>query len=174
MDYAGVQMAEWTTIRRELRAVRKERRITLRVLHDKTGISPSTVNRIERVEKYPNHKPDLDTLQVLTRAMGVPLSEFFGRIEGLKPQRHTDNNLPSPTQSELAEGARGGGQISGGGIPSDKFVNEAILIGIAEQLADRITSAVDKAVTRLAESRRQDATPRPPAPLRHARSGKAR
>ena len=96
---------DWAAVRHALRAVRREKRVTLRALHEKTGISPSTVNRIERVSKYPAHKPDLDTLYALVEAMDVTLSEFFGRVEGITPvSLQQEPQTPRPAfASEVVE-----------------------------------------------------------------------
>lgn len=87
MNHASLQM-DWTAIRLELRAVRKEtkasgRRASGLYLKETAGVDPSTLNRIEGVKKYPNHKPDLETIEALVRAMGLTLSAFFARIEGV-------------------------------------------------------------------------------------------
>lgn len=78
-------LVDWRQLREELRKARSESGKSLRQLKADAGIDPSTVHRIENVKRYPDYQPDLDTLDALTRAMGLSLAVFFGRIEGLRP-----------------------------------------------------------------------------------------
>ena len=57
-----------------LRAVRLERDVTLAELSAATGISPSTLSRLESGQRRPN----LELLLPLARAHGVPLDELVG------------------------------------------------------------------------------------------------
>jgi transcriptional regulator with XRE-family HTH domain len=176
IDYAGVQMEwpdmDWPAIRREISKVRKERKVTLKSLKKSTGISPSTVNRIERVEKYPAHKPDLDTIYALVRAMGLTLSDFFAPIEVLKSQPQAGENLfpatARPISSAAEVHAHGSAPVSGGG-PPNPFVSEVIII----DAVNKFVAAVDRLIAdrliaaRVEEPRRQDAGTRPHQPVRH-------
>jgi DNA-binding transcriptional regulator YiaG/mannose-6-phosphate isomerase-like protein (cupin superfamily) len=62
----------------EVRAIRRRLGITIADLAVTTGLSVSMVSKTENGIK----SPSLTTLQTLSRALGVPLTAFFRRIEG--------------------------------------------------------------------------------------------
>ena len=159
---AGVDLGK---MRSALRAKRLELKWSLDDLAAKSGVNRSTIHDIET---NADGKPQMATVARLVEGMGLTLSEFFARIEGLKPQPLTAQNALSSQGIQSAEVALGGSVVSGGGVPSNDFVHEAIIIGIAEQLADRFAAAIDK----LADARRQAPVPRAHAPVRHARRRK--
>ncbi|MDF0529003.1 helix-turn-helix transcriptional regulator [Tsukamurella sp. 8F] len=78
-----------------LRAVRQERDITLTAVADATGISVSTLSRLEGGER----KPTLELLLPLARAYGMPLDELVDAPDvgdprvRLKPQRHGSTTI---------------------------------------------------------------------------------
>jgi transcriptional regulator with XRE-family HTH domain len=83
-----------------LRALRRKRGITLTRLAETTGISVSTLSRLESGERRPN----LELLLPLARAYQVPLDELVGappvgdpRVR-LKPIRHADATIVPLTQ----------------------------------------------------------------------------
>lgn len=83
-----------------LRALRKEREITLTQLAQTTGISISTLSRLESGERRPN----LEQLLPLARAYQVPLDELVGappvgdpRVR-LTPIRRPDSTIVPLTQ----------------------------------------------------------------------------
>lgn len=83
-----------------LRALRKMRSITLTQLAKTTGISTSTLSRLESGERRPN----LELLLPLARAYQVPLDELVGappvgdpRVR-MKPIKHADSTIVPLTQ----------------------------------------------------------------------------
>lgn len=102
MEYADVQL-DWGAIRLELkraREVRPDGKMSVRTLAKKAGIDASTINRIEGIGKYPDHKPDLPTLVAIVTGLGLTLSQFFGRVEGVDLSRHSGDQ-----QSDLSGGS---------------------------------------------------------------------
>src|SRR4051812_15656064 len=67
-----------------LRALRRERDITLAELAAATGISVSTLSRLESGQRRPN----LELLLPLARAHGVPLDELVGAPPTGDPRIH--------------------------------------------------------------------------------------
>lgn len=67
-----------------LRALRTRRRLTLSALSDVTGISVSTLSRLESGRRRPN----LELLLPLARAHGVPLDELVGAPSTGDPRVH--------------------------------------------------------------------------------------
>lgn len=67
-----------------LRALRRQREVTLAELAEATGISESTLSRLETGER----RPTLKLLLPLARAHGVPLDELVGAPETGDPRVH--------------------------------------------------------------------------------------
>lgn len=72
---------DWRRVREVLRQIRNERGVTLRALEASSGIDESTIHRIENTRKYPNHKPDLETVDAIVRGLNLSLAEFFAQVE---------------------------------------------------------------------------------------------
>ncbi|BDD81543.1 hypothetical protein TPB0596_13060 [Tsukamurella pulmonis] len=78
-----------------LRAIRQERDITLTAVAEATGISVSTLSRLEGGTR----KPTLELLLPLARTYGLPLDELVDAPETgdprvrLTPQRHGDRTI---------------------------------------------------------------------------------
>jgi transcriptional regulator with XRE-family HTH domain len=73
-----------TEVGPRLRALRQERGITLAELSDTTGISLSTLSRLEAGQR----KPTLELLLPLAKAHGVPLDELVGAPHTGDPRIH--------------------------------------------------------------------------------------
>jgi transcriptional regulator with XRE-family HTH domain len=73
-----------TAVGPRLRALRKERDITLAELSTATGISESTLSRLESGGR----KPTLELLLPLARAHGIPLDELVGAPDTGDPRIH--------------------------------------------------------------------------------------
>ncbi|GAA5168678.1 MULTISPECIES: helix-turn-helix domain-containing protein [Amycolatopsis] len=73
-----------TTIGPRLRALRKQRGATLTALSEATGISVSTLSRLESGSR----RPSLELLLPLARAHRVPLDELVGAPETGDPRVH--------------------------------------------------------------------------------------
>src|ERR1044072_2927391 len=67
-----------------LRALRRERGATLAQLSETTGISLSTLSRLESGQR----KPTLELLLPLAKAHGVPLDELVGALATGDPRVH--------------------------------------------------------------------------------------
>ena len=158
---------DFLALREELRKLREQSDFTLDELAVSSGLNRATIHAIENIKREPDLKPELETVERLVVAMGLTLSEFFARIEGLNvsPERGTTSIL-NPQGGE--EHVRGG--VPGGGGVPDAFVQSAMLTAIADTLAERFDAAID----RLIEAREQTATARLPRPVRAAGGRKAR
>jgi transcriptional regulator with XRE-family HTH domain len=73
-----------TAVGPRLRALRRERGTTLAALSETTGISPSTLSRLESGQR----KPTLELLLPLARAHGVQLDELVGAPPTGDPRVH--------------------------------------------------------------------------------------
>src|SRR5882724_2248622 len=73
-----------TAVGPRLRALRQQRDITLADLSAATGISVSTLSRLESGQRRPN----LELLLPLARAHGVPLDELVGAPHTGDPRVH--------------------------------------------------------------------------------------
>src|SRR3712207_730775 len=67
-----------------LRALRQQRRLTLTQLSEETGVSVSTLSRLESGQR----RPTLELLLPLARAHRVPLDELVGAPETGDPRVH--------------------------------------------------------------------------------------
>lgn len=72
-------------IGREVRAHRRQKKMTVAELAQLTGISIGMVSKIENG----NTSPSLSTLQTLSNALGVTLTSFFRRFEESRTAIHT-------------------------------------------------------------------------------------
>lgn len=72
----------------KLRQLRTDNNLTLRELHDKTGISVSFISDIENKRR----NPSIDKLKILCAALGVSINEFFNNVETGTPVLNTQNN----------------------------------------------------------------------------------
>ena len=70
-------------IRAELRRARKTRDLTLDDLTDKSGVDRAAIHKIENVKKYPDYEPGLNTFLRLIGGLGVTLTAFSARVEGV-------------------------------------------------------------------------------------------
>ncbi|MGR6963846.1 helix-turn-helix domain-containing protein [Geodermatophilus sp. URMC 61] len=73
-----------TAVGPRLRALRQRRRLTLTQLSEETGISVSTLSRLESGQR----RPTLELLLPLARAHQVPLDELVGAPETGDPRVH--------------------------------------------------------------------------------------
>lgn len=69
---------------REIRDLRKARRITLKGLAERTGLSVGYLSEIERGLAFPNIK----ALHDIATALGVTISWFFHKDEAKEPEEH--------------------------------------------------------------------------------------
>ena len=72
-------------IGREVRTFRKQQNLTVAQLADLAGLSQGMLSKIENG----NTSPSLATLQVLARALSVPITSFFARYEETREACHT-------------------------------------------------------------------------------------
>lgn len=102
------EMAAWIAGR--LRALRKEKSLSVRGLARAAGITTEMASRAERNVKTPS----VQTLAKLAEAMGVSLGEFFGGAAGgpKPPTRSSDavafllQGVEGPARQHLVDGFR--------------------------------------------------------------------
>ena len=83
-DEATTTDAVLTAVGPRLRALRQQRRLTLTQLSEETGVSVSTLSRLESGQR----RPTLELLLPLARAHQVPLDELVGAPETGDPRVH--------------------------------------------------------------------------------------
>lgn len=163
---------------RMARTVLRERRFELqwrvRDLAEKAGVERTTIYHLEKIEKEPDHEPDFKTLEKLALAMGLTLSAFFARIEGLKTDSPSSQTAASQKQPKTTEDPRGPAPLPAAASYLSPFVPEAIIIRVAETLAETFIRSIDRLADKLAgvDARRQDAARRPHKAVRDARHRK--
>jgi transcriptional regulator with XRE-family HTH domain len=100
-DMADREIANLGTI---LRARRREKRLSLRDLHELTGVSLNTLSRVER-----GHVPDLRNFRLIVDWLELPAERFFeGAGEASTPQviaRHlrADPRLPDAAARQIVQ-----------------------------------------------------------------------
>ncbi|MFZ5676535.1 MAG: helix-turn-helix domain-containing protein [Pseudomonadota bacterium] len=70
---------------REIRDLRKARRITIKALSERTGLSVGYLSEIERGLAFPNVK----ALHDIAAALGVTIGWFFHKAEAKEPEEHS-------------------------------------------------------------------------------------
>lgn len=151
-------------VRARLRKERKARDWSLDDLAEKSGVNRSTIHEIETSA---TGKPQFETVGRLIEGMGLTLSEFFTRIEGLHsraltPTGQADLQSASPEAGDDAA-------LSAADRSADAYVRMQFVEALAEQLVktlDRLVSA--RAPNRSAKTtkprrRRRPRTPRRPS-----------
>lgn len=76
---------DWVGIRKALRMRRSEVDMQVNELRDKSGVSRTTIYRVENVKDIPKYVIDLDTLDALASAMDYTLADLFSVAAGKKP-----------------------------------------------------------------------------------------
>jgi len=94
---------DWNALREGLRLTRLQSGHSLRALRDATGIDPSTMHRIENVKRYPDYRPDLETVDALLRAMHSSLAEFFARLERISVSAVLVPSVDAELLAEIAD-----------------------------------------------------------------------
>lgn len=148
---------DYRKIRETLQAIRFERRMDVPELAEEAGINKSTLYRLEDVSEDAERAVDLETIEKLTSAMEITLSEFFRRIEGL-PAHGEGVTLPSRNSSI---GAAHDSQVS------SAITDQAVLLAVGNTLADAVDRGFDRLEAIL--SREQATAPRRAAPKRASR-----
>jgi transcriptional regulator with XRE-family HTH domain len=141
-------MADWATvsalpslsdIRLAVRTERRAREWSLDKLSEVSGVDRAAIHKIENTKTYPTYEPGIDTFKKIIEAMGLTLSEFFGRIEGLSPTGQTDQQSHSPISPEAE--ANHGRDLSAA-ERADLIVQRTFIAALAEE----IVGAVDRLV----------------------------
>ena len=70
---------DWRGIRQALRVRRAELHLGVNELREKSGVGRTTIYRIENISELPDHVMSLETVEALSSAMGLTLSELFAR-----------------------------------------------------------------------------------------------
>jgi len=131
---------DWRGIRNALRMRRAEIQMPVNELRDRSGISRTTIYRIENVTDIPDHEMDLETVAALTNALGLTLSQLFGRIETLRARDEGDIVPSSSPHSKQAPSDPT--LVSGGfsaGTPEAESQRLAALCLRAAERSDRPT-----------------------------------
>lgn len=68
-------------IRAQIRKCRREKEWTLDDLVEASGVERTACHKIESVKKYPDYEPGLGTFLKLVAAFGMPVADFFSRLE---------------------------------------------------------------------------------------------
>ena len=75
-------VVDWVRLRQKLAEYRHAKHLDVKVLADKIGVKPSTIYRIENVDKAKSHRPKLQTISDwLEETTDITLSKFFSQIE---------------------------------------------------------------------------------------------
>src|SRR5919107_1479664 len=94
-----------TAVGPRLRALRQQRRLTLTQLSEETGVSVSTLSRLESGQR----RPTLELLLPLARAHRVPLDELVGAPETGDPRVHLRPRAPAAGTTVVPLTRRPGG-----------------------------------------------------------------
>lgn len=180
---------QWDQIRRGLANARTACRRqkdgkswTLRDLEAASGVDLATIHRLENTKRYPDHHPDLETLEALTAAMGLTLSRFFASVEGVDPPEvnarsfagiEGEPNKPlNPPASQTdnpptvkATPNDGGQQVS---------AEERRRLDIAYRGIERLGAVLERYLARLEPSHQQAPAARARAPKRRKRDHSGR
>ncbi len=99
-----------TTLGRRLLALREARRLSLRTLAERVGLSASFLSQVERDET----SPSIASLDKLAQALGVDLASLFAQVPVDPVVRATGRSeLPSPgTNTRLANLSRSRGALA--------------------------------------------------------------
>lgn len=135
-------LASLADIRRELRRVRRAKDWTLDKVRDESGVDRAAIHKIENVDKYPTYEPGIETVTKIVEGMGLTLSSFFARIEGLPTTDGASTDRPSPTKA--ADHAR---------VVSDRSADALVQQEFLAALAEQFISAVDRLVDARAKNR---------------------
>jgi DNA-binding XRE family transcriptional regulator len=109
---------DWIRLRRELANLRRDSGLEEIELAKQIGVHKTTVYRVEDVDRLPNHKPDLKTVDAwLVATDGPEIDEFFRRLKTPAAEissatrlhaRNTGDTTTHGTQQQesLSHGAR--------------------------------------------------------------------
>ena len=151
---------DWVLLRKGLQDLRIERKMGVPELAADAGIAKTTVYRLENLNDDPDRGPDLETIEKLTTAMGLTLSSFFARIEGLKTAESGGHDR-APLADKAADHGRTVSERS-----EDVLVQQEFMAALMEQFAG--------AVDRLVESRTENRPAVRATPIRRRRTGASR
>lgn len=153
VDFAVVREA----LRREREALVGSRA----KLEERCGVAESTIYRIET---EPTYVPRVPVLLKLVEGLGLTLSDFFLRIEALRPTGEGDPQSPTDRRTPVDVAP-----VST--TTEDPLMREAALFtAIAKNLSDNFAAAID----RLIDARRPASTSRAPRSVRARRDRKVR
>lgn len=99
-----------TTLGQRLLALREARRLSLRTLAERVGLSASFLSQVERDET----SPSIASLEKIAQALGVSLADLFAQAP-VDPVVRADQRsvLPSPSDgTRLASLSRSGGSLA--------------------------------------------------------------
>jgi transcriptional regulator with XRE-family HTH domain len=149
-------------MRHALRAERLNRNWSLDDLAEKSGVNRSTIHDIET---NTGGKPQIGTIARLVEGMGLTLSQFFARIEGL--QAHdVSETLPTPAPNPH------GNHGSSNPVRRISLDDTNAIIARNTAALDELIEAVRMVGGELRATREQNANARAPQPAKDARRRK--
>ena len=157
---------DYVRARKVLRDRRFELRMGVNELADASGVNRVTIYHLEKVEKEPDHKPDLDTLERLATAMDLTLAQFFARIEGLQAQTLSDKDPHISTES-----GSGANSVVSARRPLD---DPGALLYAGTSATVALTKAIRELTDEIRTAREQTATARHHTPRKNAGNRGAR
>lgn len=90
---------DWLAIRKALRMRRTEVDMQVNELRDKSGVSRTTIYRVENIRDLPQYVVDLDTLDALVQALQWTLADLFvaaaGKMETPNPAQREAEHIAS-------------------------------------------------------------------------------
>jgi len=104
------QLPPNTTLGQRLLALREARRLSLRTLAERVGLSASFLSQVERDET----SPSIASLEKIAQALGVDLAQLFAQAPVDPVVRASERSvLPSPSDgTRLASLSRSGGSLA--------------------------------------------------------------
>jgi DNA-binding XRE family transcriptional regulator len=137
-------MVDTKTVRKALRQLRAEQKMSPDALAAKSGVDRATIYRIEDLNA--DYSPRIETVGALVEALGSTTTMFFWNIEGLT--HHLDPSLTSPVTETDQGSVRS--TVSAGGSPD---VPASERTKLRRQIAVILTE-ITRCETRLATARR--------------------
>lgn len=125
---------------RRAKEVLRDRRVELRMgvieLAQEAGLHKTTVYRLEEAIKEDPNKPiEFETMEKLATALDLTLSDFFARIEGLRPTGQPDQESRTP-DPEASHGPSVQKELSD--------VDRTFFVAIGETLAESFAQSMER------------------------------
>jgi hypothetical protein len=142
------QSLEWRLIRGAVRAAREHCvkggvRWSRQRLAQHSGVDAATIFRVESVARYPDYRPDLETIARLVWTLDLTLSQLFADVEDqMSTIRGSSRAKTKAKPAPLRRGRRVAVH------PEVASLIDDTVASVSNQLLDRVDVAVDRAITR--------------------------